>query len=392
MKKVRLIILFRLLLILIVVVSSITTLKSQIVIMSAEADSLITQGTFKIYNCEFDEASKIFKRVIGLYPEHPAGYFLDAMVEWWRIQILREAKQYDKPFLSKSDKVIQLCDKLLERNPNNMTALFFKGGAHGYKGRYYSVREEWLNAANEGRLGYDILTKCWQQAPGNHDILLGTGIYNYFSVAIPEEMPVLKPIVAFFPKGDRVLGQLQLQAAARSARYASTEAKVVLMQIMYQFEKNYSEALKISEDLFRTYPNNAYFHRFLARIYVNNGMMTEWESSWRSVVNRGLDRWIGYDRSTLREGLYYVGLALMRKGKNDEALKYFFKCDEACRALDKKEQSGFMVKTAMYIGNIYDLQKKRKYALDQYQKVVKWKDYSGTIEEAKRYLKTPYGQ
>ena len=77
-------------------------------IIHTEADSLLRLGTKYIYNVQFDSASYYFDKVIKLYPEHPAGYFMDAMADWWKIRLFRETEKYDKVFLIKVNKVINL--------------------------------------------------------------------------------------------------------------------------------------------------------------------------------------------------------------------------------------------------------------------------------------------
>jgi len=370
-----------------------TKIQAQWAVMHTVADSLIQKGSYYIYNIEFDSASACFKQVIDMYPEHPAGYFLDAMVEWWKIRLFRETEKYDKVFLKKIDKVIDLCEKRLDSNIVDITALFFQGGAYGYRGRFHAIRQNYLNVANDGRKGYEILTECWKLAPGNHDIQLGTGLYNYFVVAFPEDYPALKPLTAFFPKGDKRIGILQLRSAAKYARYASVEAKEVLLQIYYQFEENYPDALLMAEELAFAYPRNPFFQRYLARAYTTNGWEYQEKSEelWREILKKCIKREIGYDRLTSREALYYVGLALMRRQDYENALKYLYKCDEACRSVDKDGPSGFMVKANLYIGRILDLQGKRKYAIKQYEKLLKWKDYDGSQESARKYIQKPYG-
>jgi hypothetical protein len=54
---------------------------SQWSILNVEADSIVLKGSEYIYNLEFAEAEKCFKEVQLKYPSHPAGYFLDAMVD-----------------------------------------------------------------------------------------------------------------------------------------------------------------------------------------------------------------------------------------------------------------------------------------------------------------------
>mgnify|MGYP000979512584 CR=1 FL=1 len=367
-------------------------LYSQWAILKSDADSLIRVGTDYIYNIEFDKANQCFKQVIEQYPKHPAGYFLDAMVEWWRITLFRDTEYFDNTFLNKIEKVIEVCDEELETNPFDIKSLFFKGGAIGFRGRFYALRKSWLKAASDGHEAFKILIQCLRIAPNNHDIMLGTGIYNYFAKAIPEKYTYLEPLLAFLPKGDKNIGILQLKAAANNARYASVEAKVVLLQIYYGFESNYWESLNLSQELFSKYPNNPYFHRYLARSYVVTGNGEKYDTTWREILNRYIQKKPGYDISTAREAMYYIGTSLMQKKEFDKALKYFYKCDEACRTLDKDGPSGFMVMTNLKIGQIYDMQKKRQLAISQYNKVLSWKEYSNSHTEAKRYSQKPYGQ
>jgi len=363
---------------------------AQWVLMREDADSLTRQGIFHIYNLQFDSAEAYFGELIRRYPEHPAGYFMDAMVSWWKILTSRRSRQYDEEFLQKIERVLQVCQPILEHNPYDIVGLFFKGGALGYRGRFYAMRERWIRAANDGREAFNILLQVQRLAPGNHDVLLGTGIYNYYAVKLPEMYPILRPLLLFLPPGDKELGILQLRASARHARYAATEARVVLLQILYDFEQNAAEALPVAEELHRDYPRNPYFHRYLGRCYVRLGDLQRMEETWREVLRRCIEKWTGYDELTAREALYYVGLALMQRGQYEEALQYFYKCDEMSRVLDE-DPSGFMVKTNLNIGKIYDLQGKRDLALMQYRKVLSWRDVQNSHAEAHRYIEKPYG-
>lgn len=373
-------------------VSTILAASAQWTIMRTDADVLVQMGARQIYNLEFDSASANFNKVIAMYPEHPAGYFLDAMVEWWRIATNRRAKQFDDRFLEKINRTIDICDRLIEKNQYDVTGKFFKGGAVGYRGRFYAQREQYLKAADDGRIGFDMLLECQKIAPTNHDIMLGTGIYNYFAAVLPDQYPILKAAMFFLPSGDKRLGILQLQTAAKRAKYASTEAKVVLLTVYYQFEKNPTEALKIAQDLFTMYPNNAYFQKYVGRCQVQLGYSGEYEATWRDVVSKCIDKKNGsYDLLTAREALYYVGLGLMNRNQLDSALRYFYKCDEGGRHLDE-DPSGFTISVNMKIGNIYDLQGKRELAIMQYKKVLAWTDNNNSHQTANGYINKPYGK
>lgn len=366
-------------------------LQSQWAIMRTDADSLVRLGTGYIYNVEFNKAEECFSQVMRMYPEHPVGYFLDAMVEWWKITLDRGTNRYDAIFERKISKVESMCDALLKENPSDLNALFFKAGAIGFRGRFYAQKEEWIKAARDGSTAYNLMVECYKIAPQNHDIMLGTGIYNYFAVAVPEKYPLLKPLLAFLPRGDKLLGIHQLRAAARNARYANIEAKTVLLQVYYSFERDNDFAHAMAQELFEAYPNNPYFHRYYGRVLVRKGLTNEFEEVWRKILLNCMDKKFGYDNLTAREAMYYVGLGLMRKGRYDQALRYFLKSDEGNVILDK-ESSGFQVNSNLYIGNIYDMIGKRDLALNYYRKVLSLNDYEGSHNKARNYINKGYGK
>lgn len=362
---------------------------AQWAIMKSDADSAVKAGIRNIYNLQFPEANLCFDKVKKLYPQHPSGYFLDAMVDWWKMKTNPRVNQLDEQFLRKCDTVIYICDVLLEKNPNDIVGLFFKGGIIGYRARYYSENQSWVKAAADGKTALDIVMKCWDIAPSNKDVLLGVGLYHYFAEALPEKFPVIKPLMMFMPAGDKVSGIAELQLAGQKAVYSATEAKVALMQIYYQFENNYYLCMKVAADLFEQYPQNSMFQRYLGRCYVQLGYLAQAEELWRDVLLRCMDKKSGYDNYSAREAMYYIAVALMEKNDYQMALKYFYKCDEFSRQLDE-DPSGFMVKLNLKAGQIYDLIGKRDLAIMQYKKVLSWENYQDSHEKSSQYLKEAY--
>lgn len=366
-----------------------SNLFSQWAILYRDADSLILLGVNQIYNFEFEEAQKQFQQVQFKYPNHPAGYFLDAMIEWWKISLDPEFEDYDRTFLKKIDKVIKVCDRILDTNDFDINALFFKGGAIGYRARLSTIRNDWISAVKDAKEALEILQKCQQVAPFNHDIMLGTGIYNYFSSKFPEEYPLLKPLMVFLPKGDKRLGLFQLRAATRHARYASVEAQVVLLQIYYSFENNSFEALQIAKELNLKYPQNSYFQRYLGRCYIRLGMSYEAEDTWKEILTKSLKKKTGYNYITARESTYYLGVAMMNKSDYSQALKYLLKSLEGSEVIDKKP-SGFQISTLLKIGNSYDALSKREKAKSYYNKVLSLPEWNESHKTAKKYIAVPY--
>jgi len=358
---------------------------SQWILMKTDADSLVQKGTSHIYNVQFDSARACFSEMIKRYPKHPAGYFMAAMVEWWGMTIHRNEGVFKEDFIEKIDNVIELCDELLDENPTDLTALFFKGGALGYRGRYNTIYDNWFDAALDGKNAYEIMIECRIKAPTNHDIMLGTGIFNYFSSTIPEKYPMAKPFMFLLPPANKSVGLAQLRAASVDSRYSKVEAKVTLLMAYYTFEKNYTEAFKIANDLHTTFPNNPYFHRYLARSYVKLGNWDKLEKEWRLIVKRSIKKMAGYNNKTAREGLYWVGTALKRNGEYDSAIRYFNKCSEVSNYMED-EESGYRLASIYKIALIYYKLKNYKKAKAQFELVLDLPDYHNQHKGAESFL------
>ncbi len=360
--------------------------------MEREFETRTTQGIEYVYNLEFEKADAEFQHLVRLKPNDPAGPFFLAMVQWWRILIDIENEQYDDQFHEALDHVIDLADAMVERNPDDVHALFFKGGAIGFQGRLSAHRSQWLAAANAGRKALPIVQEASALDPDNHDILLGTGIYNYYAEVIPAEYSFVKPLLLFVPKGDKKKGIEQLTRASQQGKYAAIEATYFLMQLYYQFEKDYPAALSLAMRLNRRFPNNMLFHKYLGRSYVSLGRWEDCGKVFGEIADRCQRKQRGYGASTERESEYYLGMHDMIQKRWESALQHFYRSDELSRQLDTDEPSGFMVMTNLKIGNIYDMKSRRDLAVVQYNKVLDMKEYKDSHNQAEMYLKTPFAQ
>lgn len=356
-------------------------------------DSAIEASTHRgidyVYNLSFDSAQAEFQSVTRRKPDHPAGFFFLAMVDWWRIITEIENTTHDDRFLSELDRVIDFCDKRLDKNEHDTAALFFKGGALGFRGRLHGNREDWLQAANDGRSALPIAEEAYKLAPNNYDVLLGMGVYHYYAAVIPDQYPLVKPLMIFFPKGDRQKGLKELKSAAEKATYANIEATYFLLQVLQNFERRYAEALPLALKLHGRFPLNPIFHKYVGRCYATLSNWDACDSTFSEILRRVTEKRRGYDKLAEREARYYLGLHKMETGDYPSALDHFYRADELSRGVDK-DPSGFMVMVNLKIGLIYDIQKKRNLAVRQYRKVLDMTDFQGAHEQAERYLKAPY--
>jgi tetratricopeptide (TPR) repeat protein len=353
-------------------------------------EAAIHRGIENVYNLEFEEAEAEFAALVALQPHHPAGPFFRAMVKWWRIMVDLENRQYDEEYYATLESVVAMCDSMLELNEHDVNALFFKGGALGFEGRLRFHRDDWLAAANAGRKALPLVRQASSADPKNYDIFLGTGIYNYYAEVIPDEYPVVKPLLLFIPSGDKNKGIRELTIASERGRYASIEATYFLMQIYYMFERDYVQALRLAERLHARFPANMVFHRYVGRCHVVMGNYQRAEETFREILEKVRNGTRGYTATFEREAAYYLGFCAMQMQRPEEALRFLYRCDELCRTPDAREASGFMAMANLKIGMVYDLQGRREDAVSQYRKVLSMESFKDTHTQAERYLQTPY--
>jgi tetratricopeptide (TPR) repeat protein len=378
---------------------------AQWVLLEKDADVTVRSGFDALYNLRYDEADTLFTDLTRRHPEHPAGYFLLALVDWWRIvPNLDEDKRFrahSESFHARIDKVVELSDARLDRNPGDIVGLFFKGAAIGYQARYklltasgMSAITQWPSAALDGLEAKEILNRAQVIAPSNSDILLGSGLFTYMSAALPEQYPAAKELLGFLPPGDRTIGLNMLRISAQKAQYASVEAKYALLEIQSSFERNWPEVLRVSQELHTAYPNNPIFHRYLAQGYYMTSDFTSADSAYREIIRRVLARQNGYQMTMARRALYYLGDIRMRTGNLESAVKHFQHAITEGARLDVGEETNWMALSVLKLGYVYDMMGKRREAMKQYEEVLDLDEHpfekTTTHELAKLYLTKPY--
>ncbi len=351
-------------------------------------ENRVESGIKQIYNIKFEDAEKTFRSLIADYPNHPAGRFFLAMIDWWKILLDIENESHDEIFFQKLEDVIYQCDKILEKDPQNVDALFFKGGSIGFRGRLRSLRESWLKAADDGREALPIVERASKLDPENLDVQLGFGIYNYYAAVIPEEYPLIKPLMIFFPSGNKEEGLRQLRNTAFNGKYAKYEARYFLMTIYYRYESNPWQAEEFAKMLVEDFPDNPTFQRWLGRIYVRQGKMQLADSLFKDVLRKADENFYGYNFPvSLREANYYVGYNYKLNNELDSAKIYLTRCAEISQQIDKEEESGFLINSMLYLAQISEAKSLFEEAINYYERLLRMRDWGNSHTLAKNSLK-----
>lgn len=312
-----------------------------------------TQAVNDMYNFKFDKAEMQFRWIKQKYPEHPLPYFLLGLSNWWKIMPNLNDETWDEEFLDYMDLAIEKSEILYEQDSNRIEAAFFLAACYGQKGRLYSERGNWGKAANAGRLAL----KYHKESEGMHELspefLFGDALYNYYSVWIRENYPLLKPIMIPFPKGDKQLGIEQLRKVAGDAFYTRIEAQLFLMRILALDENDARSALRISEYLHDNFPDNPYFHRFYARLLYSTGRREEMEKECLEILNRIEQGLPGYEANSGRYAGFFLGQYYQARKRIPEAKKYYGLTVNFAREIEALE-SGYYLYSLFSLARIVD--------------------------------------
>jgi hypothetical protein len=361
-----------------------------ILISSLNVQLESTLGLNDMYNFKFDQAAQQFTLLKKKYGWHPLGYFLLGLNEWWKIMPDTRQKGYDDNFLAYMDSAIVVAKKMRENFPEyKLEGAFFLAASYGFKGRLYAdeERKNWTKAAFEGKTALNYLQECKEKNTLSPELLFGDALYNYFSVWVPENYSALKPIMWFFPKGDKKLGLQQLKEVSYNAFYTRTEAMVWLMRIANNYENDQVTAFKVSEYLYQTYPDNPYFHRYYARMLYSRGMHIELDLVGKSILNRIDSAKIGYEATSGRYAAFFLGQVYGNRGDLDKAKMYYSLAVKYAQQVEATE-SGYYLYSLIELGEINNKQGNKTEAKKYFNEVKKKASRKQeAYKDAKRRLK-----
>ena len=313
----------------------------------------ITDAIDHMYNFDFHKAEVEFNWLKYNHPEHPLPYFLYGISTWWQMMPnLDKDSPLGDEFLAYMDTAIVKAKVMLKQQKGNIEAEFFLAGAYGFKGRYHSEKHNWGRAAGAGKQALKYLKLSRGDETFSPEIQFGDALFNYYSIWIRENYPMLKPILMFFPKGDKELGIQQMEDVAANAFYTRVEAIYFLMRIKAFEQKDIKEALRLATYVYTQYPNNPYFHRFYTRMLYTSGQHVKTVEESRKILQRLDSGMLGYEEVSARYATFYLAHINRARGNWDEAEPLYLKTLEYSETLDMND-SGYAIFAAMHLADYY---------------------------------------
>ncbi|HJX72415.1 MAG TPA: hypothetical protein VJ346_10695 [Bacteroidales bacterium] len=282
----------------------------------------IKKGVDHIYNFEFAEAESVYNYLKSRYPNHSVPYLFKGMIIYWQYFPITPDSPYSKAFVRILEKSYELAEQRFKEDKDDAENLLSGLGAVGLLLLYYADNGLSRNVLSLAPQTYKFVMRSFEFTGAYYDFYFFTGLYNYYREAYPEAHPVYRPVVIFFPHGDKKLGLQQLRLASDSSLFLKAESNAFLAGIYQSFELNPPEACIYSKKLADSYHNNAEFRADYIRDLLISKNYTRAEKLLEDMPNPSYSNYLQaqidilkaiifekkYKNDTKAEKLYWSGI------------------------------------------------------------------------------------
>jgi tetratricopeptide (TPR) repeat protein len=347
------------------------------------ANQDLLKGIHLLYNWHFDEAEALFRGLARHSPDDPAPFFYLAMVTWCRLSSGFWSPNEVKEYGDRIDRTVEVARKRISKGVAGAYDYLYLGGALGFKGRFELMEGHWLSSFFLALDAIDALKTCHRMDPDNRDVLLGLGIFDYYTAHFSGVLKFLSYLLIH--PGDKEEGLRKLTLAAKEATYSATEAKSVLLHNYLFLEADFKKAMDLADELTRQYPRDYYYWLLLGVCQVRLRMEGNTQRTIDFLRDRSKDPAFTPEEQAvwLRRSVYLEGIRDAYAGDCQAARARFRSLvDDPDPVNDPAMVAWPLLKIAM----CYDLEGEREKAKRIYQKILDMENGAGAQFLAKKYL------
>lgn len=254
---------------------------------TAAYDRQLAQGHDDVYRLDFKAAEETFQGLIREHPERPGAYAFLALTRW--NQLLQAAanlalddyatptpfaRKPSKPvkaereaFLKANQRAIEVADRILQTDPDNVRALYFKGVANeNLASEAVAIRKEPWEAWGYGRTATRLHRRVLELDPDFVDAKLSLGVAEFAKATVPWS---IRWFTALFFPGDKDHALASIREVAEKGRFRRRDAQVVLA-LLQAWKGDPRESVTVFQDLRKAFPSNYLLDLNLAAIQLQN--------------------------------------------------------------------------------------------------------------------------
>lgn len=367
------------------------------------ADPLNATAFDHFYNLDYDRADQEFEQVLERHPDDPfaVNHLLTGVMfkELYRIGALNTADYSNDSFIGKIhqdpdpkvkeqikslvNRALQLEEKRLQANPNDVDALYARGVTRAQFSTYTALMEHaWFSALRNAVGARRDHERVLELAPSYSDAKLIVGTHNYVMGSLPWAVKAAVSMVGL--SGSKEKGIEYLRSAAGGDGETSVDAQI-LLALFLRREHRFAESLEMIRGLIPAYPRNILLAMEEGNLQRALGRNEDAAASYRQIWQAGREGRFGplhYEVAALNLG------DLLRSEKDYAGAATAYEQVTGVKLPDPE----VLQKADLGAGEMYDLMEKRDLALKKYQAVIASNAGSPPAEVARRYMREPYRQ
>jgi len=373
-------------------------------------DDLRRQGSDALYNLDYKVAQKRFLEVVRLFPEHPAGAHAMATSIWFQ-ELNRLRRLSDSLYSSDSTpemgeplpaelvnqfrewirKAKLLSETRLRKNSKDVEALYFLGAAESLNAAFAaSIERRYLGASKDASSAVGHHRQVLKLDPNYYDAELSIGLYNYVLGSLPFPIRLLASLRGM--RGSKTRGFESLERVADKGKWARDVARVVLIDL-YKREKRWDDALELSRDLAKRYPENYQFQLQIADTLISRSINSKNDKQLADDQRNAFSTIEGLIRNRSDQGepvalaviRYRHGETLLKTDQHEKGAREFLAATKLARS-----EPGLAALARLRAAQALDLAGKRNEALAEYQAVLNGANVYNVHEQARRGLRERY--
>lgn len=201
---------------------------------------------------QYDSSLHIFQRLAELAPDDPLGpFFITATYQAMMMDF--ETRRWEQDFLFYANRTIELAQKRLSGNPNNVHSRFFLGAVKSYKAFHAGKRGHYFEAIQLGLKALSDLNKTLRLDSTCYDAYLGIGSFKFW------KSQTAKRITRLTYLGDqRQEGIAMIRRAMEQGKFSTWAALNNLAWIEIE-NGNFAQAADYAEQGLAVFPDSRFF-------------------------------------------------------------------------------------------------------------------------------------
>jgi tetratricopeptide (TPR) repeat protein len=368
-------------------------------------DPLVQRGFDHFYNIEYPEAEAAFQQAIAASPNDPNRYnhlaeaVLFGMIyrcgalesemvtggnPFLRHPKMEPTRQERQLFDNSINKALELTSSALQKNPNDVDALYAQGVTLGFRGTYeYLVKKAWLDALHDVTAARKLHNRVVELDPSRIDARMTQGAHDYLIGSMPLMYRMLGFLAGFH--GDREQGMRTLRVVAEKGFYNQVDAQILLGAI-YRRERRPWAVIPTLENLRARYPRNFIVLFELSQMYADMGDKARALAPIEQIEKLKQSGAPGFRTLSEERIAFARGNLLFWYEEFDSAIANLERATAHAEVLDPNSGPSAWLR----LGQCYDIRGRRRAAVNAYSKAVAFTPDGEPAKQARHYLSSPF--